>query len=268
MGWEGPRREAGGRPQAEGSPASLPHVPSSGPPPPLALPGCYCPGPASAPAAPSGGARSASEPPAGRRRTSGLGFNTARLPPPPSSPPSRFPRRLLRPPPPPCFPSLYLALPPRRRRLRSAPAVSNVRGRRAPARAAARCRRSVESCGGRPPALPGRPSASGCWKPRSLRRRRLFRLPHRAKAAAILVRPSKAARGATRAAAAGAARWPHHLKRQERAGRAPRRGGGLGGWRAAGGRERRQRRRWDSGRAGDGRWSILPELIIYYPPTI
>lgn len=35
---------------------------------------------------------------------------------------------------------------------------------------------------------------------------RLFRLPHRAKAAAILVRPSIAARGATQAAAAGAAR--------------------------------------------------------------
>lgn len=38
--------------------------------------------------------------------------------------------------------------------------------------------------------------------------RRLFRLPHRAKAAAILVRPSIAARGATQAAAAGAAVGP------------------------------------------------------------
>lgn len=45
------------------------------------------------------------------------------------------------------------------------------------------------------------------WEISFLRRcHRLFRLPHRAKAAAILVRPSIAARGATQAAAAGAAR--------------------------------------------------------------
>ncbi|XP_027377251.1 uncharacterized protein LOC113879725 isoform X4 [Bos indicus x Bos taurus] len=63
------------------------------------------------------------------------------------------------------------------------------------------------------------------------------------------------ARGATQAAAAGAARWPHHLKRQERSCES-RSGGGLGWrWEAGPGlprwRERRERRRRNAGRAGD-----------------
>lgn len=71
-----------------------------------------------------------------------------------------------------------------------------------------------------------------------------------------MVRSSIAARGATQAAAAGAARWPHHLKRQERS-REPRSSGGLGRRREAGAelprwRERRERRRRNAGRAGDG----------------
>ena len=63
------------------------------------------------------------------------------------------------------------------------------------------------------------------------------------------------ARGATQPAAAGAARWPHHLKRRERSCE-PRSGGGLG-WRREAGpglprwRERRERRRRNAGRAGD-----------------
>ncbi|XP_058423881.1 uncharacterized protein LOC131421176 [Diceros bicornis minor] len=69
--------------------------------------------------------------------------------------------------------------------------------------------------------------------------------------------PSITARGATQAAAAGAARWPHHLKRQER-GQERRCGGGLGRRREAGAesprwRERKERRRRIAGRdAGDG----------------
>ncbi|XP_006155862.1 uncharacterized protein LOC102468758 [Tupaia chinensis] len=93
------------------------------------------------------------------------------------------------------------------------------------------------------------PSARAYWKSLSLPQcRRLFRLPHGAKAAAILVRPSRAARGATQAVAAGAARWPHHLKRQER-GREPRSGGGLGRRREAGAElpRWRERRRRDAG---------------------
>ncbi|CAK7316793.1 hypothetical protein VULLAG_LOCUS19994 [Vulpes lagopus] len=112
-------------------------------------------------------------------------------------------------------------------------------------------------CAGDCESPPRRASAPASWKSLSPRRcRRLFRLPHGAKAAAILVRPSIAARGATQAAAAGAARWPHHLKRQER-GREPRCGGGLGRRREAGAelprwRERRERRRRNAGRAADG----------------
>ncbi|CAD7688611.1 unnamed protein product [Nyctereutes procyonoides] len=112
-------------------------------------------------------------------------------------------------------------------------------------------------CAGDCESPPRRASAPASWKSLSPRRcRRLFRLPHGAKAAAILVRPSIAARGATQAAAAGAARWPHHLKRQER-GREPRCGGGLGRRREAGAelprwRERREWRRRNAGRAADG----------------
>lgn len=103
------------------------------------------------------------------------------------------------------------------------------------------------------------PGAERSWLsavPFLRRCRRLFRLPHRAKAAAILVHPSIAARGATQAAAAGAARWPHHLKRQER-GQEPRCVEGLGSRREEGAelprwRERRVRRRRNAGRAGDG----------------
>lgn len=63
------------------------------------------------------------------------------------------------------------------------------------------------------------------------------------------------ARGATQAAAAGAARWPHHLKRQERS--CESRGGGGLRWRWEAGsglprwRERREQRRRNAGRAGD-----------------
>lgn len=129
--------------------------------------------------------------------------------------------------------------------------ASNVRSRRAsvPAAAATTAQET--------PAAPRRTSSPGYWKSLSLRRcRRLFRLPHGAKAAAILVRLSIAARGATQAAAAGAAPWPHHLKRQERS-REPRCGGGLGRRREAGAelprwREPWERRRRNAGRAGDG----------------
>lgn len=103
------------------------------------------------------------------------------------------------------------------------------------------------------------PGAERSWLlavPFLCRCRRLFRLPHRAKAAAILVRPSIAARGATQAAAAGAARWSHHLKRQER-GREPQCIESLRRRRLAGAelprwRERRVRRRRNAGRTGDG----------------
>lgn len=148
---------------------------------------------------------------------------------------------------------------------RSAPPASNVRGRRALALVA------TANTARETPNAPGRRSAPGCWKSLSpLHCHRLFRLPHRAKAAAILARPSTAARGATQAAAAGAASRPHHLKRQER-GREPRCGGGLGRRRKAGAelprwRERREPRRRDAGRAGDG--PGLPRVFLHAPSCV
>lgn len=148
---------------------------------------------------------------------------------------------------------------------RSALPTSNVRSRRAPALAA------TANTARETPNAPGRRSAPGCWKSLSLLHcHRLFRLPHRAKAAAILARPSKAARGATQAAAAGAASRPHHLKRQER-GREPRCGGGLGRRQKAGAelprwRERRERRRRDAGRASDG--PGLPRVSLHAPSCV
>lgn len=129
--------------------------------------------------------------------------------------------------------------------------ASNVRRQRAPAPAAA------ATTALKAPRAPAGAERSRLSAVPFLRRcRRLFRLPHRAKAAAILVHPSIAARGATQAAAAGAARWPHHLKRQER-GREPRCVEGLGSRQEEGAelprwRERRVRRRRNAGRAGDG----------------
>jgi hypothetical protein len=109
---------------------------------------------------------------------------------------------------------------------------------------------SFKRCPGDCERPPSRPNAPDCWKWLS-RRRRLFRLPHRAKAAAILARPSKAARGATQAAAAGAACRPHHLKRQER-GRQLCCGGGFGRRREAGGGRRAAE---VAGAEEAGRWS-------------
>lgn len=140
--------------------------------------------------------------------------------------------------------------------------ASNVRRQRAPAPAAA------ATTALKAPRAPAGAERSRLSAVPFLRRcRRLFRLPHRAKAAAILVHPSIAARGATQAAAAGAARWPHHLKRQER-GREPRCVEGLGSRQEEGAelprwRERRVRRRRNAGRAGDG--PGLPRAPLHAP---